>query len=189
MAEPVIKNTIPSSKVKDRRFKDLRGARFSRLLVQSEAGRDGQGNVVWLCLCDCGTMKKVGSAHLRKGTTSSCGCYRREILEEKKKHAFAKTPEYRLLVKAKQRSKEERVPFGITLADIVIPEKCPLLGIELIRSKTHANGNSPTLDKIIPARGYVKDNILVISHRANTIKNDASLEELELLTANLRRFF
>lgn len=46
---------------------------------------------------------------------------------------------------------------------------------------------SPTLDKIIPALGYVPGNVWVISHRANTIKSDASLEELKTLTANLEK--
>lgn len=36
----------------------------------------------------------------------------------------------------------------------------------------------PTLDRIIPNKGYVKGNIQIISQRANVIKNDASAEEI-----------
>lgn len=36
-------------------------------------------------------------------------------------------------------------------------------------------------------KGYVKGNIWVVSRRANTLKNNASIEELELLVSNLKR--
>jgi hypothetical protein len=43
-----------------------------------------------------------------------------------------------------------------------------------------------TIDKIDPKKGYVKGNVWIISFRANRIKYDASLEELALITKNLR---
>jgi hypothetical protein len=46
--------------------------------------------------------------------------------------------------------------------------------------------NSPSLDKIIPSLGYVRGNVQVISQRANSIKRDATLAELELLVQNMR---
>jgi hypothetical protein len=38
-----------------------------------------------------------------------------------------------------------------------------------------------------PEKGYIKGNVWVISNRANTLKNDASLQELELLVENLKK--
>ena len=91
-----------------------------------------------------------------------------------------------MLCNARRRAKQQNVPFDITDDDIVIPDVCPLLGIPLF---TNTGGspcpNSPTLDKLIPHLGYVRGNILVISHRANCIKHNASLDELMLLTDNL----
>lgn len=49
------------------------------------------------------------------------------------------------------------------------------------------SNNSPTIDRINPKLGYIKGNVWVISNKANRFKNDATLEELELLVANLRR--
>ena len=46
--------------------------------------------------------------------------------------------------------------------------------------------DSPTIDKLIPSLGYTKGNVWVISRRANMIKSDATLEELELLVGNLK---
>ena len=40
---------------------------------------------------------------------------------------------------------------------------------------------SPSLDRIDPNRGYTKDNIIVMSYRANRIKNDATKEEIKKL--------
>lgn len=37
-----------------------------------------------------------------------------------------------------------------------------------------------SIDRIFPHLGYVKNNIQVISHKANRMKNSATLDELEL---------
>ena len=95
-------------------------------------------------------------------------------------------PERGLHRAAKHRAKQRGIPFDIEYSDIIIPATCPLLGVPLIRGVLKLGPNSPTLDRKIPSLGYVKGNVWVISHRANVIKNDATLEELELLTSNLR---
>ena len=55
------------------------------------------------------------------------------------------------------------------------------------RGNNIRNYDSPSLDKIIPSLGYVKDNIWVISYRANTIKNNCTFEEIEKLYKSLRK--
>lgn len=72
--------------------------------------------------------------------------------------------------------------------DIEIPGYCPLLGIKLNKhaGEGEAKFDSPTIDKLIPSPGYTKGNVWVISRRANMIKYDATLEELELLVGNLK---
>jgi hypothetical protein len=47
--------------------------------------------------------------------------------------------------------------------------------------------NSPSLDKIDNEKGYVPGNLAIISSRANAIKSDASLEEIEAIAAYMRR--
>lgn len=90
---------------------------------------------------------------------------------------------------ARFRAKERGIPFDIEASDIFIPPVCPLIGIPLIHSEGAGSSgpNSPSLDRINPERGYVKGNVWVISKRANVMKNDATLEELEMLVANLRK--
>jgi hypothetical protein len=95
--------------------------------------------------------------------------------------------DYCLWLKARDRAKEFNLPFTISREDVCIPEKCPLLEIPLFRAGQKPTPNSPTLDRIIPTLGYVKGNIQVISFKANTMKSNATLEEMELLVKNWKR--
>lgn len=80
-----------------------------------------------------------------------------------------------LVQSARNRAKKYNLPFDITHEDVVIPEFCPYLGIKLV---PFSEWSSPSLDKIIPELGYVKGNIQVISTKANTMKNNATQDEL-----------
>lgn len=81
---------------------------------------------------------------------------------------------------ARRRALAKGLPFDITADDIEIPERCPVLGIPLVPAKGVRGGSpaSPSLDRIVPERGYVPGNIMVISNRANSIKQNASPYEL-----------
>ena len=64
------------------RRKDLTGLQFGRLTVLTFAGAAKNGNAMWLCQCTCGNKTVVDGYRLRKGTTTSCGCYRREVMRQ-----------------------------------------------------------------------------------------------------------
>lgn len=81
----------------------------------------------------------------------------------------------------KTRVKKKNIPFDITKDDIrkIIVKKCPVFEIDLDYSrKGKAFPNSPSVDRLIPKFGYVKNNISIISQKANIIKNNGSLEDL-----------
>lgn len=80
-----------------------------------------------------------------------------------------------LVQSARSRAKKYNLPFDITSEDVVVPKFCPYLGIKLV---PFSEWSSPSLDKIIPELGYVKGNIQVISTKANTMKNNATQDEL-----------
>lgn len=86
---------------------------------------------------------------------------------------------WELWYKARRRSTEQSLPFDITPADVIIPTHCPVLGIELFTSKQKIGDNSPTVDKIFPELGYIKTNIIVISAKANRIKNNGTIDDIE----------
>jgi hypothetical protein len=174
---------------------DYTGQKFGRLTLRWPVGQKGRGkNVYWLCSCDCGNMKVIcASTVVRNGSESgggfskSCGCLRNEKTSQRfSTHGQSGTSEHAMWKSAHRRAKTFSLPFDIHVTDITIPEFCPLLEIRLECGTGKAHANSPTLDRIIPALGYVKGNIQVISRRANAIKNDATLEELERVVSNWR---
>jgi len=119
------------------------------------------------------------------------GEYKAMSPEEQKKRAFFLNAERRknqqqaLFDGIQARSKRLNIPFNIEVEDIVIPDKCPIFGIPLYKVGKKPTDNSPSVDRIIPELGYVKGNILVMSMKANRLKNNATLEELKILAENL----
>ena len=111
----------------------------------------------------------------------------READSKRKSEYKLSNPEVHLLKSARERAKEKNIPFDITADDVIIPETCPVLGIPLKAGEKIVCHNSPTIDRIKPELGYVKGNIQVISYRANTLKNNATIEELEKVLEHLRK--
>lgn len=97
-------------------------------------------------------------------------------LIDKARHRYANYSDVRKLVNAaKQRAKMKNLEFDITPNDIDVPEFCPILGEKLIKHTRYA----PSIDRIDSTRGYTKDNVWIISRRANLMKNDATVEDLK----------
>jgi hypothetical protein len=82
--------------------------------------------------------------------------------------------------RARKRAKERGLPFELLKDAIVVPRTCPALGLP-IELRGQRSASSPSLDRIVPDRGYVPGNIRVISDRANRLKGRRTLEELRHL--------
>jgi hypothetical protein len=96
-----------------------------------------------------------------------------------------------LIANARARARARGLEFAITRDDIDIPDVCPVLGIPFSReieddARYFAQSMSPSIDRIDNSRGYTPDNIVVVSCRANSIKGDASVEELEAVATFYR---
>ena len=164
--------------------------RYGRLTVLEvkrepvkETGRKTRPTAV--CKCDCGNIVTRKLKTLRAGKSNSCGCIKGRV----KCDDPVLRKRQQILVYAKARAKKKSLPFDLTIEDIVIPTHCPLLDIPLVLDNVIFADDSPSLDRLIPHLGYIKSNIQVISVRANTIKNNASLDELMLLTERLHAIF
>lgn len=96
-------------------------------------------------------------------------------------------PRIPMLFNARSRAAASHLPFELTIDDIHIPTVCPVFGTALKRQRGGMTDDSPSLDRLKPCLGYVRGNVWVISMRANRIKADATLAELELLIQSLRR--
>jgi hypothetical protein len=99
--------------------------------------------------------------------------YRRNICQALVRHARA-------------RAALVGVAFDITKEDIHVPAVCPLLGIPIRVANRRNDPHSPTIDRIVPALGYVRGNVWVISFRANQLKNDGTPEEHEMIARGVR---
>jgi hypothetical protein len=75
------------------RAEDLTGRRFGRLLVVAATKQSGK--TAWICHCDCGGHKTTMATSLRNGSTQSCGCIHREVMQAiQTKHGLSATPEF-----------------------------------------------------------------------------------------------
>jgi len=95
-----------------------------------------------------------------------------------------------LINAARARAKKLGLPFALTVENITWPEFCPILGLRLDPTPCIGQGrksdNRPTIDRVVPALGYVPGNVAVISWRANRLKSDARLQDLEAIVRWLK---
>jgi hypothetical protein len=96
-----------------------------------------------------------------------------------------------LLNASRQRAKLKGLEHTLTfeeLKSIYPPDnKCPVFGTELKFGDAGFRDNSPSVDKIDPTKGYTLDNVQILSWRANRLKVDASINELEMLLAFMKQ--
>ena len=82
-------------------------------------------------------------------------------------------PRYKLFMSTKSSAKTKGLENTLNIEDIVIPEYCPVFGYKLL--KDGIEDNSPSVDRVDNSIGYIKENIRIISWRANKKKSDLTL--------------
>ena len=81
-------------------------------------------------------------------------------------------------------AKKRNIPFSLTMVDLndlTFPITCPVLGMPLEFNTERPGNNSFSVDRIDSSKGYEADNIVVVSVRANTLKSNATLDEMQRL--------
>lgn len=185
---------------------NLTGNRFGRLTVVNRAPRTYQ--TMWACVCDCGKKLSVSGANLRTGHTQSCGCLREELrpsYAKRRDFTGLNNPRakrsrlraggmyvpssdvwYKRTAGVFYAAKRSGVPVGFSgvseMAAYVrslVPTKCPVFDKTFVERGAGFSPWSPSIDKINPAKGYVRGNIQVISMLANCMKRDATASQLK----------
>lgn len=95
-------------------------------------------------------------------------------------------PSHSIWMETKKRAKARGITFTLEVSDIIIPKVCPILGIELSFGVGRVHDASPSLDRIVPEKGYVKGNCFIISAKANRMKQENTLETLEKIVAYIK---
>jgi hypothetical protein len=114
--------------------------------------------------------------------------YRKNKIEhlQKVENYRAKNWEMKMLWQAKATATRKNIPFDLEVGDIAIPTHCKYLGIPLTQSLGDGVVWSNTsLDRIDSTMGYVKGNVEVISRKANSMKNMATVDELRIFAKNI----
>lgn len=132
--------------------------------------------------------RKCGADEWHKKWKRCLPCYRTKQRESKARIS-KRDPSTRLFQAARERMRGGG-EFSITLDDVraVWPHdnRCPALGVVLRQGKGKVHDESPTLDRINPAWGYVPGNIAVISYAANRAKGALSAEQLSRIANWMR---
>lgn len=92
-----------------------------------------------------------------------------------------------MLACVKSSAKKRGLEFNITIEDIIIPELCPYLGIEIKHTIPGLGllDSAPSIDRIDNKKGYVKGNVIVISQQANRMKGGSSIDQLVNFAINV----
>ncbi len=92
-------------------------------------------------------------------------------------------PEWAIWHRAKKRADKMQIPFNLPVESVVIPWACPILGIPFVVGQGRVPA-SPSLDRVVPGKGYVIGNCRVVSDQANRLKGN-----LDRIALNARSKF
>jgi hypothetical protein len=108
----------------------------------------------------------------------------------KQNYVPIKSKEYVIWYRAKENSIKRGLDFNLDVEDIIIPQYCPLLGVELKYDIKDGNVDDYySIDRIDSSLGYVKGNIQIISNLANTMKNKSTKEQLITFAKNVLEIY
>jgi len=124
----------------------------------------GAGNTMVCCRCAV-RQRTVG-----KKTCFEC----RQVKKASNRPRTSAGAITRLLALARARARRKGQQFTLSRSDIVVPTRCPALGVDLKWGTKYA----PSLDRLDNDRGYTPDNVVVVSAHANRIRNRYSSAEL-----------
>lgn len=130
------------------------------------------------------TGKPCKHGHISKRNTHNGTCC--ECVQKASNACYHKTrtsPEKRkqqILNKIRVRALSEGLEFDLTVDNVTWPTHCPVFGYELSYYEADRD-RSVSIDKNDPQKGYTKDNVVVMSARANRAKWNMTIEEVKKL--------
>lgn len=180
---------------------NLTGKRFGMLTVIRKEGRwisrSGKTDTItWLCRCDCGVEKYLRGSKLGDGSTTSCGCWRKER-SKKPRTPKGHSGKKRLYNSYLNKSKKLKIPFDLTLEEFIniTDSDCHYCGAtpsNIIKPKGRMKESAINamytyngIDRKAPLLGYVINNSLPCCASCNMAKSDMSYHEFMLLIENI----
>jgi hypothetical protein len=125
----------------------------------------------------CGETKPFSAFHKHKQCAKGINTVCKECRKPLSTNNWQQTSEeYKIWSRAKSRAKKKNLEFNLEIEDIVIPAVCPVFNVPFDKESTDY---TYSIDRIDPNKGYVKGNVMIICNKANRIKSDATVAELE----------
>ena len=127
----------------------------------------------------CGEVKPFSEFHKDAAQPDGLRYWCKECIREYRMNR----PFYSVLKNAEKRAKDRDLPFSITeeYLESIWTGVCPVFQIRMDLPSSKAmneRSHKPSLDRLVPDKGYVPGNVIWISLRANQMKNDGTSEEL-----------
>lgn len=116
-----------------------------------------------------------------------------EKVKKIRRNSYRNTPPHlKVFYQSRSRAKTRNIEFNIQPEDIIVPTICPYLKVPFIIGTKENYQYTHSLDRINNDKGYIKGNVEVISKKANSMKNNATNEELisfalEIIRRNIDR--
>ena len=107
----------------------------------------------------------------------------KELSNANRREWNRRNPKRNMINVCRMYAKRRGIPFDLEQSDFEIPDKCPIFGMPLERGIGSRHDASPSIDRIVPQLGYVRGNVVVISWRANRLKQDATIDEMKSIVA------
>jgi hypothetical protein len=174
------------------------GKIFERLkIVKRLENHITKGGVIfskWLCRCICGNEVSVLGIDLKSKKTRSCGCLHDESskqngLANKIHGGYSENSSVDDIIKfmtirqIKYRARIRGYESDLEIADLpILTDICPVLGIKYKKGKGRLQDASPSIDRFdsnLPYLKKYKSHLTFMSHKANRIKNNGTLDDLK----------
>jgi len=171
-------------------FINIVGRRFGRLIAIKTNSTSKNGDVLWLCKCDCGNEKIIRCSSLTSGKTKSCGCLHKEIVKKNMvkigrlcvHDTIEKAFLSHIIRQYNRQAKRRNYEFNISDEKFVelISDKCYYCGsfkysnsVKIRDKMFYYNG----IDRIDNTKGYVNNNVVSCCKICNQAKRDLTLKE------------
>lgn len=163
------------------------GNRYGRLIVISLIGRIGKERQSWwLCKCDCGNTKIVRGNSLRRGHTTSCGCFAKEVVSTSRRLPSGDAAFNSYYRKAQRTAYHRQLEWKLDKNAVrkITSSPCFYCG-KTPSQVVYGNGNRSYygtyiyngIDRVDNEKGYIHGNVVPCCGQCNIAKSTYSFHE------------
>jgi len=159
------------------------GQQFGRLTIISTAPRNKKNRMLlYVCKCQCGTIRTIYKQNLFQNKTKSCGCLQKELLGKRFRKEKYTSSFNTLYLQYKTSAKRRNIKFKLTKNDVkrITSKPCyycnELPNNVLLSHKSRCNGayRHNGIDRLDSSKAYTNNNSVPCCTYCNYAKNDLS---------------